>query len=334
MKRIRSEGRNVLVLALWVMWAAPVAAQVPDHLECYKVRDPLRLEAIVDLNSEQFGTETGCKLTRTSLFCVPGTKAVLSAEDRKTGAPITPLSFWAPAQPGDVVCYKARCPRPFPEDQQITDQFGTRTLERLKPSLLCTPAVKGPAPNADQFRSFPATGQVTCWNTAGTQIPCAGTGHDGDIQAGSTLAYVDNGDGTITDLNTGLTWEKKSDDGTIHDMDTLYSWDAAFAVHAAGLNSASFAGHTDWRVPNAKELQSIVNYEIINPSVSPVFNSGCLPGCSVLTCSCTKAADHWSSTTKVDVPVNAWRVDFHEGFVRAAADKTFGNFVRAVRGGA
>jgi hypothetical protein len=87
-------------------------------------------------------------------------------------------------------------------------------------------------------------------------------------------------------------------------------------------------------VPNVKELQSIINYETINPSVSPVFDSGCTPGCTVLACSCTKASDHWTSTTKADFAVNAWRVDFHEGFVRAGADKSFGNFVRAVRGGA
>src|SRR5262245_40922458 len=35
-----------------------------------------------------------------------------------------------------------------------------------------------------------------------------GTGHDGDVQAGA-LAYMDNGNGTISDVNTGLTWEKR-----------------------------------------------------------------------------------------------------------------------------
>jgi hypothetical protein len=70
--------------------------------------------------------------------------------------------------------------------------------------------------------AFPATGQTTCWDSAGTVIPCAGTGHDGEIQAGATLAYTDNGDGTITDDNTGLMWEKLSDDGSINDKDTTY----------------------------------------------------------------------------------------------------------------
>lgn len=36
-----------------------------------------------------------------------------------------------------------------------------------------------------------------------------GAGDDGDVQAGLPPAYTDNGDGTITDRNTGLMWEKK-----------------------------------------------------------------------------------------------------------------------------
>jgi hypothetical protein len=75
----------------------------------------------------------------------------------------------------------------------------------------------------DHHQKFPATGQTTCYDSAGTVIACAGTGQDGDIQAGATLRYQDNGDGTVTDKNTGLVWEKKSDDGGIHDMDNLYS---------------------------------------------------------------------------------------------------------------
>lgn len=84
---------------------------------------------------------------------------------------------------------------------------------------------------------FPATGQTTCWNSTGTVIPCAGTGQDGDVLAGAVLSYTDNGDGTITDHNTGLMWEKKSADGTIHDRGTHYTWDDALAVHVAGLNA-------------------------------------------------------------------------------------------------
>jgi hypothetical protein len=179
---------------------------------------------------------------------------------------------------------------------------------------------------------FPATGQTTCWDSSGGVIPCAGSGHDGEIQAGATLAYTDNGDGTISDLNTGLMWEKKSDDGSIHDKDTAYTWDNAFAVHVAGLNSAVFAGHTDWRLPNVKELQSIVDYERWSPSVDPVFHTSCLPACTVTSCSCTASLNYWSSATVAYSPGFAWLVYFYGGDVLYDA-KGGGYSVRAVRGG-
>jgi hypothetical protein len=128
-------------------------------------------------------------------------------------------------------------------------------------------------------------------------------------------------------------WAKKSDDGSIHDWSTVYSWDDAFAVYVATLNSTNFAGHNDWRMPNAKELQSIVNYQNFNPSVSPAFDTGCAPACTVLTCSCTEASNYWSSTTAAGAIASAWTVDFFNGGVYAGG-KINGTFrVRAVRGG-
>lgn len=59
-------------------------------------------------------------------------------------------------------------------------------------------------------------------------IPCSGTGQDGDLQRGLARSYTDNGNGAITDDNTGLTREKLSDDSTIHDKDNTDLWDDAF----------------------------------------------------------------------------------------------------------
>jgi hypothetical protein len=190
-------------------------------------------------------------------------------------------------------------------------------------------------------QQFPATGQTTCWNSVGLVIPCAGTGLDGDIQAGATLSYTDNGDGTITDNNTGLVWEKKDkadgiqDPTNLHDVDNRYTWDNAFAVHVAGLNAMNFAGSDKWRVPNVKELQSIMNNENVDPAVSKglnTFNNNCTPGATVLNGSCTAAFFYWSSTSYANGPDNAWFVDFFDGFV-SADSKSNGFHVRAVRGG-
>ena len=180
--------------------------------------------------------------------------------------------------------------------------------------------------------AFPATGQTTCHDSAGSTIGCGGTGQDGDILAGAALSYTDIGDGTITDNNTGLMWEKKSDDDTIHDKDTNYTWANAFAVHIAGLNAISFGGHSDWRLPNVKELQSIVNYETFNPSVSVEFNTGCTAGSTVLSGSCTAASGYWTSLSYVNFPASAWNVYFNDGDVYAG-NKGNNNRVRAVRGG-
>ena len=182
-------------------------------------------------------------------------------------------------------------------------------------------------------RHFPATGQTTCWNSSGTIIFCRGTGQDGAIQFGAALAYVDNGDGTVTDTNTGLMWEKLSDDGTIHDGDNFYTLDNAVAVKIAALNGGSgFAGHTDWRVPNLNELESIRNLQNYDPAVSAAFNTGCTPGCTVTSCSCTPPFIHLSSSSNAGSPNSVWFVDFSGGFGDANF-KMYAGRVRAVRGG-
>src|SRR5262245_12484709 len=67
-------------------------------------------------------------------------------------------------------------------------------------------------------------GGVGCPLPASGQISFYGPDSDGDVQAGATLSYTDNGDGTITDNNTGVMGEKKDDSGGIHDVDNAYTW--------------------------------------------------------------------------------------------------------------
>jgi len=186
---------------------------------------------------------------------------------------------------------------------------------------------------------FSASGQTTPY----------GPGSDGDVQAGAPLSYTDNGDGTITDNNTRLMWEKKDDSGGIHDQDNRYTWwggvsegylmDGTMVTEfLATLNAGGgFAGHTDWRIPNVRELQSIVDYEIPSPgpTVNAAFHNaaGCT-GCTDVTlasCSCTAASPYWSSTTNRENPLYAWDVYFAYGSVNIADKSSIR--VRAVRGG-
>jgi|GEM_PF-1559583 len=181
------------------------------------------------------------------------------------------------------------------------------------------------------------SGQTTCWDSAGTPIACAGTGHDGETQSGAAPSLTDNGDGTVTDNNTRLMWEKLDDNDVegIHDKDNFYTWDDAFAVKIATLNTMPcFAGYCDWRVPNVRELQSIANYDVPfpGPSVPAAFDSGCAPGCTASVCSCTLSDVYWTSTTYVGNPDFAWYVFFVDGNV-LANQKINGGYVRAVRTG-
>ena len=177
------------------------------------------------------------------------------------------------------------------------------------------------------------TGQTGCYDADGNGIACAGTGQDGELQKGVVRSYTDNGDGTITDNQTGLTWEKKSDDGSIHDKDDVYGWADAFGVFIAALNTASFAGQNDWRLPNRYELESMFDLTGGNPAVDAAFNNACVPTCVVATCSCTQPdSQYWASTSLALNTAFAWTV-FSNGGV-SFDHKVFSTAsVRAVRGG-
>ena len=178
------------------------------------------------------------------------------------------------------------------------------------------------------------TGQTTCWSEAGASIPCAGTGQDGEIQAGMAPPfYLDLGVGTIFDTRSGLTWEKQSDDGSIHDFDNTYTWADGFAKIAA-LNTTRFAGYDDWRVPNVNEMHTIISYVNTSPAVPFAFHSGCTPGCSALVCACTPTglAFYWMSDVAWPGYGNAWAVRVDDGnLFTPTVNATYR--VRAVRGG-
>jgi len=162
----------------------------------------------------------------------------------------------------------------------------------------------------------------------------------GDTTAGLTASYVDNGLGFVKDQRTGLVWEKKSDDGSVHDRDNVYTWSTgdpwsatgtAFTVFLAALNTPPcFAGSCDWRLPTLNELETIRDIGTFWPATSSFFDTNCQPACSVTTCSCTKPAYYWSSSTLLSG--GAWTVDFGYGNV-IADTKTKTYSVRAVRSG-
>jgi len=104
-------------------------------------------------------------------------------------------------------------------------------------------------------------------------------------------SFTDNGDGTVTDETTGRMWQKEDDGQT-------RTWEVALA-YCEGL---SLAGHTDWRLPDVKELKN-------GPAI---LNS----------------SSFWSSSTYAQGAGSAWAVA--DLFV-IPVDKTSARLVRCVR---
>jgi len=120
--------------------------------------------------------------------------------------------------------------------------------------------------------------------------------------------FVDNGDGTVTDRSTGLTWQRVSLDG--------YTLEEA--IHYC--EDISLGGYDDWRLPNIRELQSLVDYEKINPSIDTSY----FPD--------TRSSGYWSSTFHALHNSYGWYVDFSSGYT-GSADLNNGFSIRCVRGG-
>ncbi len=167
-----------------------------------------------------------------------------------------------------------------------------------QPAPFCT----GPCVNQSPL---PATGQTICYSDESTAIDCASTeypGQDGYYRAGCTNEgrFIDHGDGTVTDTCIGLMWQKDTADidgsGDIGDGDMVL-WKDALQY----CENLEFAGYTDWRLPNVRELQSIADYQRSNPAIDPVFGA--------------VSNWYWSSTTFPLYPGHAWSVGFVLGRV-------------------
>ncbi len=120
--------------------------------------------------------------------------------------------------------------------------------------------------------------------------------------------FIDNTDGTVTDMNTGLMWQQATAPGT-------YTWQQALAY----CDNTTLAGHTDWRLPTSKELHSIVDNSHLDPAIDTAF----FPD--------TQASQYWSSSTDAASIGYAWDVDFYGGYVYDNYDKDLLCYVRSVR---
>jgi hypothetical protein len=169
--------------------------------------------------------------------------------------------------------------------------------------------------------NLPRTGQTKCYDAVGHVIPCAGTGQDGDIQAGVAWPeprLTDNGNGTVTDNLTGLMWSKNANLPGGHK-----TWQEALDY----CNNMTLAGHTDWRLLNRKELHSLIDFSQYNLALPYDYPFTNVQADNVQT------TYYWSSTTYAISPGSAWIVDMWYGYMDDNGKSYNGYYVWPVRGG-
>jgi len=194
----------------------------------------------------------------------------------------------------------------------------------------------GGALGADANYVVVYTGQTEFYGDWGTiRRPIPGTAFFGQDahHAGVQPAYQDNGDGTVTDLNTGLAWQKAPD------FERMMTWNDAMGY----ADSLQLGGHGDWRLPSIKELYSIISHHGSIRTMTPYINTNYFDfqypdtsvGWRIID------AQYWSSTLYVGTIMwgnqGAFGVNFADGRIKCyplsnANGPTMRSFVRCVRG--
>lgn len=122
---------------------------------------------------------------------------------------------------------------------------------------------------------------------------------------------IDNNDGTVTDATTGLMWQQVDANATAMD------WEAALNYCEA----LELTGFDDWRLPNAKELLSISDFQEYDSAIDQTL----FPNTQ-------RRGQYWSSTTYADTTSRAWGINIGHGG-NCSPEKSAIHYVRAVRGG-
>jgi streptogramin lyase len=132
-------------------------------------------------------------------------------------------------------------------------------------------------------------------------------------------SYIDQGDGTVTHSPTSLMW-KRCAEGQLWSGSSCTGTASSITADQAAALSASYAGHTDWRVPTEEELMSLVDYSAFGPAVNAMI----FPA--------TPSSYFWSGSPDASDSNYAWFVYFDDGSAYSYG-RGGGYAVRLVRGG-
>ena len=161
-----------------------------------------------------------------------------------------------------------------------------------------------------------STGQRLCFDERGCVVDCPGSGQDGEFLSGipwPVPRFEILGENLALDRLTGLTWPRMATVG-----DFAMPWAEALAA-VARMNEENAFGHIDWRLPNRRELASLISHTHHRPA---------LPADHPFT---VRQAWYWTSTTASIAPAYAWHVHM-EGGRMFFGDKARDAMVWPVRG--
>jgi len=217
------------------------------------------------------------------------------------GAFIIVVGLFLLSAPGASAQEPCECNADFDQDVDADDV--TRVLEDFGRSRFNNPCPpSGPAP-------VPKTKQTTSYSS----------GDDGELQSGIDFPdprFTDHGDGTVTDNLTALMWAKDTNlpGGS-------KTWQGALDYVSdmnAGINENY--GYTNWKLPNLRELQSVIDYGQFDPALTLGH-----PFENVL------FVNYWSSTTAGGITVYAWAVHIRNGTVERYLKTTDTLYVWPIR---
>ncbi len=235
---------------------------------------------------------------------------------------------------GDPTRDDLRCDRPEHDPPHLCQRIGELEAEvgRLRGQLAeCRRSILVGNP-------LPATGQTVCWDASGaggTDADCdkvSYPGQDGYYQVGCpTEGRFKTHDedssipaSTVLDTCTGLMWTQDpvdvNGDGRTDQADVT-DWSDALGA----CDTLQVGGYDDWRLPNVRELLSIVDYGRSDPAIDPVFHAPVV---------LAETGYYWSSTSHKKEPAKAWNVRISDGHCTGndtGDTKSSLWFVRAVR---